>query len=279
MKIQYLGTAAAEGWPGLFCRCEACRRAGELGGRNLRTRSQALIDDHLLIDFPCDTYAHMLRNGVDIPHIRSCLITHCHEDHFYPTDLQNRSEVYAQGLDDRMTLYGNDRMAETLRDFAAGPGAGMQVDYQELPVYRPAKIEEYEVIPLPARHNPAERCYNYIISDGKSTILYAHDTGMPREEVWQFLSGFAFDLVSLDCTGLMLSTRGGGHMCFEENLIMRERMLRDGMAGAHTVFVANHFSHNGAKDPQGRIWMYEETSARMKEQGFLMSWDGLTLEI
>ena len=27
MKIHYLGTAAAEGWPALFCDCENCRRA------------------------------------------------------------------------------------------------------------------------------------------------------------------------------------------------------------------------------------------------------------
>ena len=55
MKLQYFGTAAAEGWPALFCGCDACRRAREAGGRNIRTRSQALIDDKLLIDFPADT--------------------------------------------------------------------------------------------------------------------------------------------------------------------------------------------------------------------------------
>ena len=51
MKIQILGTAAAEGWPALFCNCEACRRAREKGGKNIRTRAGTLIDDQLLIDF------------------------------------------------------------------------------------------------------------------------------------------------------------------------------------------------------------------------------------
>ena len=27
MEIKYLGTAAAEGWPAVFCTCEACKRA------------------------------------------------------------------------------------------------------------------------------------------------------------------------------------------------------------------------------------------------------------
>lgn len=48
MKIQYLGTAAAEGWPGIFCNCPVCREAVRRGGKNIRSRSQALVDDSLL---------------------------------------------------------------------------------------------------------------------------------------------------------------------------------------------------------------------------------------
>ena len=45
MKLKYLGTAAAEGVPALFCTCEVCRKSMELGGKNIRTRSQAIIDN------------------------------------------------------------------------------------------------------------------------------------------------------------------------------------------------------------------------------------------
>ena len=31
MKIQYLGTAAAEGIPAIFCECETCKKTRELG--------------------------------------------------------------------------------------------------------------------------------------------------------------------------------------------------------------------------------------------------------
>ena len=278
MKIQYLGTAAAEGWPGLFCRCEACRQAARLGGRNIRTRSQAVIDDRLLLDFPCDTYAHMLTHGVDLPSLHSCLITHCHEDHFYFLDLENRSTGYCQNLDGTLTLYGNDRMVQTLRDYFSSLGTPPRVDFRELPAYESADVEGYSVTPVLARHNPRERCYNYVISDGTRTFFYAHDTGFPSEEVWSFLRRFTFDLVSLDCTCLMLDRRGGGHMSFRENLEVRDRMLREGLARPDTVFVANHFSHNGAFDPSGRVWLHEEAGAMMASRGFVMSWDGLTVE-
>ena len=45
MKFHFLGTAAAEGIPALFCECAVCKEAREKGGRFIRTRSQALIDD------------------------------------------------------------------------------------------------------------------------------------------------------------------------------------------------------------------------------------------
>ena len=65
MKITFLGTAAAEGFPALFCNCEYCREARRLGGKNIRTRSQCLINENMLVDFPPDTYLHMLQNGIE----------------------------------------------------------------------------------------------------------------------------------------------------------------------------------------------------------------------
>ena len=70
MKFHFLGTAAAEGIPALFCECAVCKEAREKGGRFIRTRSQALIDDDLLIDFNPDSYMHFLRYGIDAVKIR-----------------------------------------------------------------------------------------------------------------------------------------------------------------------------------------------------------------
>lgn len=88
MKIKYLGTAAAEGIPALFCRCDICKEARKRGGREIRTRSQAIIDEKLLIDFPADSYLHILHYNMDFSSIEHLLITHSHDDHFYPFDLR-----------------------------------------------------------------------------------------------------------------------------------------------------------------------------------------------
>ncbi|MEG0693168.1 MAG: hypothetical protein RR444_08815, partial [Oscillospiraceae bacterium] len=65
MKLTYLGTAAAEGWPALFCTCPSCRSSAEHGGKSIRSRSQSLINDDLLIDFPADSYWHIIANGIN----------------------------------------------------------------------------------------------------------------------------------------------------------------------------------------------------------------------
>src|SRR5579862_5651554 len=94
MKIELLGTGSAEGWPGLFCSCEACRRARQLGGKNLRTRSSALIDDQIKIDLPPDTLHHVLTQGLDMTKIPYLLFTHGHDDHFAVRELQYLSWMF-----------------------------------------------------------------------------------------------------------------------------------------------------------------------------------------
>ncbi|MCQ3035976.1 MAG: hypothetical protein MJ248_07190, partial [Bacilli bacterium] len=78
MKIKYLGTGAYEGIPGIFCDCPVCRKARELGGKELRTRQQCLINDELLMDFGPDTLVHTHMYKIDWTKIHNILVTHTH---------------------------------------------------------------------------------------------------------------------------------------------------------------------------------------------------------
>ena len=72
-----LGTAVLpEGVPSLFCNCKVCKDSRARGGKNIRSRSQALINGEVLIDFNADTVAHFLKYGYDCDKVRACLITH-----------------------------------------------------------------------------------------------------------------------------------------------------------------------------------------------------------
>ncbi len=98
MKSTYFGTAAAEGFPAIFCQCDYCKKARLLGGKNIRTRAQALVENELLIDFNADTYWHFLANGIQGDAIPYLLITHSHSDHFYPEELERHQAPFAHEM-------------------------------------------------------------------------------------------------------------------------------------------------------------------------------------
>lgn len=281
MKIKYLGTAAAEGLPALFCKCDNCMRARELGGKNIRSRSQAIIDGKILIDWPSDAYYHMISSDMNYADITSLLVTHIHEDHFYPDDLMNRRDGFAHLGDDarQMTVYGSE---DVYLPFTRTVGKVQltwsdkrpnNVNYRLVKPYEPFDVEGYTVTALRAYHG-TEHPYIYLISKDGKTLLYAHDTDVFYDEVWQYLSDnrIRFDLVSLDCTEGDKQIRYHGHMNTYRNIETRDRLIAIGSADAGTVFVMNHFSHNGT------LSVYEDMLPRAAELGFICSYDGLEID-
>ncbi len=283
MKIQFLGTAAAEGVPSLFCMCDHCMMAWEKGGREIRSRAGSLIDGVLKMDFGPDTFKQMLDNRINLKPIRSVLITHSHEDHLSPCDLAYRRKGYArmEENDPVLTVYGNAAVGEQMK-----PHLNPFLRFEEVRPFEPLDVEGYRVTPLQAVHylnggdqfvvqsrlgpvGRAEEALVYLIEkDGKS-LLYAHDTDELTPEDVSFLAGRRIDLITMDCTNGALSFDYIGHMGVENNLRMRRKFLEVGAADDHTLFVANHFSHNG-------LVSYEELERLLP--GFLVSYDGMTVD-
>lgn len=278
MKLLYLGTAAAEGQPALFCTCATCREAWRRGGRDLRTRSQALLDGKLLLDFPPDTLAHTLREGIDLSEISDCLLTHTHTDHLYPDDLENRVGGYSAVGDCTFTLWGDARAMAYVEEKTAPYRERMRGFFtRALAPYTTTSVGEFSVTSLEAVHSPSAYPVIYLVGNAEGKhLLYAHDTGYFADGVWSYLETHSLhlDLVSLDCTfGQNESPHSKGHMNFAANLRVRDRLLALGVADEKTLFVSNHFSHNG------KGVLYDEFSPVAREHGFLMSYDGMTVEV
>ena len=273
MKLQYLGTAAAEGFPALFCTCDTCRRAQKAGGKNIRSRSQAVVDNKLLIDFPADTYLHILAHGLSLPDIHYCFITHKHSDHFYISDLEMRALSYAKLTDGLpLHLYGMRAVYDEICGLVNRIGAGIKerVVPHLLEKYAPVFIDGYTVIPLPADHDPDSEPVIYLIENEKSSLLYAHDTGVWGDDVWKYLAdrGRTIDFVSLDCTAGLLHGWTHSHLSLDVCADVKKRMLAERLADAHTRFCLNHFSHNC-------LATYDEMLLPAKQAGFEVSFDGM----
>ena len=123
MRITYYGTGAGEAWPGVFCQCRVCREARRLGGKNIRTRSQALVNDDLLLDLPPDNQLHSLYFGLDLSRVKSLLFTHSHSDHCYLPDLEFLRRPFSHTHDDILEIYGNEAIEELLRREPGGLGS------------------------------------------------------------------------------------------------------------------------------------------------------------
>src|SRR5438477_7413769 len=115
MQIQLLGTAAAEGWPAPFCLCPACEEARRRGGVNIRSRSGALIDDDLKIDFGPDTVSQMQRHRRHLARVRTILFTHQHSDHLAATELEWAAKPFTQTPPPPIELWGNAQVIEEIR--------------------------------------------------------------------------------------------------------------------------------------------------------------------
>lgn len=272
MVIRYQGTGAYEGIPALFCPCDTCRAAREAGGREIRSRSGALLDGVIKLDFPPDAYWQMVRDGLDYAFLQAVLITHTHTDHYAVWDLMTRLPSYANlpGAP-ALPVVGNERCGELLGAELVKkhePDGGGRLTFVRARPFEPLPLGEYTVTAVRAHHKPSEEALNYVVERGGKKLLYAHDTGEFLPETLEFLAGKALDFVSMDCTSGLNDT-GDHHMGLPNCRRMRERLVQIGAARPGAIFALSHVSHNS-----------HVSHARLSQaaDGFLVAHDGMEIQ-
>ena len=283
MKIEYLGTGAAEGVPALFCNCAYCRalRRDLAAGRRkneCRSRMQVLLDGVLSVDFPPDAFLHMAERGVDLSAVEYLLVTHSHMDHFYAHDFVLRGYKYAAEMTAKtLTIYGNREVCDVFAECTRREmKESVKQNVQVVPVgaFEEIAFGDWRAYSFPACHS-SEQPLLYLVERGGKRYLHLCDTGRLPEESMEFLGSLKkpADVVSLDCTFLWEEAAAGArHMNLKEAANTRGRLLQAGAAKGEAKFVVTHFSHNSAPTA--------EAAARAeREYGFVAAYDGMTLEI
>ncbi len=281
MKIRYLGTAALERIPAIFCNCDTCRRAMAAGGRNRMTRSQALIDDTLLIDLNSETYTHFIAMGRTLWDISNLLITHAHCDHFTFEEFCCRISSAAKGTAaEKLRVYTSQGVIQRFwaaldaRQDKYTPKIPARVEFVPLACFQSIEVEGHTVTPLPANHADTEDAYIYLIEKDGKAIFYGNDTGVFGEEVDDWLAEHHkhIDLLSLDCTKGDKPFTYTSHMGMAEGRGIADRFAARGIIDGSTVCYFNHFSHNCGM-------IYEELVKAADKYGFQVTYDGLELEV
>lgn len=268
MEILLLGTGAAEGVPALLGETRVDRIARELGGREIRSRTGALIDGRLKIDFPPDTLSQAQRERIDAKDWTAVLFTHGDDDHFAPRELQYFLYPFTEMEYLDLTIFGNDKVCYRIRSLY--PEWPMEVAQTQS--FETFWHEDYEITPLQARHNGVEDCQNPLIKRDGKTLLYATDTGIWEDRTWHFLADYRIDGLVIECTEGLAENTYAGHLNLEECVGVVSRLRASGVLKAGAPVVTTHHSHNGDAT-------YAELVEALKPHDMIAGYDGMRFTI
>ena len=275
MKIQFLGTAAAEGVPAFFCECDVCNYSRKTGGRNIRSRSQAMIDDKILIDFCPDTLWHMNAFGLNFNEVHTCLLTHAHSDHLNENELIMRRKGFAHLKNrEKLIVYGSRESLAPVNNIIYRKGVEEDVGICIAESCKPFEAEGYKITPLKAIHAPELNSLIYMIERDGKAFIYGTDTGIFVEEVLDYLekSGVYVNAVAMDCTEILNNCQYPYHMDLGKNVKLKKMLIDRGICDENTLFLCHHFSHNGKAS-------YDDLVPIAEKEGFGVAYDGMVVEI
>lgn len=267
MKLIFLGTAAGDRWPQVFCPCEFCRKIREVKGKNLRTRSSLQFGDEYKVDFPPDSYLHMIRHNLFYDRLRHLFITHPDKDHLYPFDLRRESR---RGLTGKLHIYGNKEVCSRINDEMKGDLEKQRIILEKLEPFKSFQAGDLEVVPILANHSPCRDDLNYIFKIRDKVILQAFDTGWYSERTWDYLTNFCFDLVIHECT--LSGVNKGGHTGIETLPEVKKKMEKMKILCSNSLFIATHFGHHIGL-------LHEELEKKLRKDGIIAAYDGMELEV
>ena len=280
MEILFLGTAAAEGIPALFCRCETCAVARKRGGKDIRSRTGFLINRHLMIDITPDIMMHQRLYDLDLAAVDTLCITHSHTDHLNDADLCFRStKNYAVIPGEKpLNVYANKKSCEVIRNcmvFDFNSDEDFSLNINEIASGSVIQSAELSVTALDSYHDTRENCLFYLVTEGEKTFLQINDSALPKEDfepaLARALEGRELGLVSMDCT---LCRREGtvNHMGIADNIQVKKRLLAAGLADEKTLFFSNHFSHCGHMN-------HNELQEALAPHGIAPAYDGMIMDL
>lgn len=268
MRVHLLGTGGAEGIPGFYADSRVSQYAVQHGGKDVRTRTAALVDGHLKLDLPPDTHCQLVRDGLTARDWSALIFTHSHEDHFAPSEIQYALFPFTPHEALPYTIYGNERVCELIwQRYPDWP-----LDIVTTHSFESFPHGEYVITPIHARHKEDEDSHNILIHDGQRCFLYGTDTGIWPPETWEFLANKRIDLLVLECGEGFSATPYHGHLDVHDCIRVVNRLRDMGVLTPEAPVVTTHHGHMGDG-------LHHELEAALNPFGITVGYDGLVVEI
>ena len=253
MKITFLGTGAADFLPSL---ADSDRFTVS---RDIRRCTVTQLGEDTLIDCGPHLTDELKLHGISADQIKNILVTHLHGDHFCPSELKKLQA--ARGG----TLHVWHNEAEQMP-----PVDG--VVYHPMQMFRPYAAGALTVTPLPANH--VRNAVHYSIEGDGKRLFYGCDGAWFLTETFAYMMGRNYDAMILDAT---VGDYTGDYRLAEHNSIPMLRLMLPSfrtckIAGPHTKLILDHLARTLHKS-------HAETCALVERDGFVVAYDGMTLEV
>lgn len=268
MKVRLLGTGAADGIPTYFANTYVNDYARKHGGKDVRTRSAALLDNSIKIDLGPDTMPQLVRDRIDPQDWSAIVFTHSHDDHFAPAELQYWLFPFNDLEHFPYPIYGNEEIVRRIQEMYPD----WPIELRTTRSFQCYRIGEYAITPVHANHKPDEDAQNLIFQKDNKTFLYATDTGVWKEPTWEVLQDYRLDLLVIECTEGVRGTDYEGHLGLLEMLEVINRLRGIGTVHDRTQIFTTHHSQNGGAT-------HAELESVMAPHGVMPGYDGLEVEI
>jgi phosphoribosyl 1,2-cyclic phosphate phosphodiesterase len=290
MKIIFLGTAAAEMYPGVWCDCDYCNYARKHGGRNIRFTSSIHFADKCIIDFPGDIFNKAMQYNIDLLPTELLLCTHSHEDHFSPWTLHWRYKHF--GTDDipgeekynapcarftdlpLLSVYGNRKILYKLEKIFDGREmADFALDFSIPEVYREYHSKGVDFIPMIASHRDtdSERGLIYLVHAQGKAFLYATDSDKYIDRTRDCIKAHKVDAVIMEAT-YGKRDMGPGHMTLDRVMEEVEFFRQNDIFTGEPKVILTHMSPH-------RCPPYDRLVEMLRGTCMESAWDGMVLEL
>lgn len=258
MKLLFLGTGAA-----------GSKKKYEHEIEDIRRRcASMLIDEHVVVDVPKQSFDYATKLGVDTSLITDVFLSHLHGDHYNKEALLN----WANAAKGKINLWCGKRIAQSL-----------ELSEEELEKVNLCPIEEMDefdaagmhVVALPANHTGVHALH-YVFEKQGRRLYYGLDGAWFTPLEWRYIhgSGLSFDAMILDATNLTRDpikySNYGEHNNYLLLPIVVQTLRGSGVAGENTKLIADHI---------GPHMNNVEAIEYVKSLGMIPAYDGFAFEV
>jgi phosphoribosyl 1,2-cyclic phosphate phosphodiesterase len=268
MRLRLLGTGAADGIPTPFGEDRVSRHARKVRGKDIRTRSGAIVDDTIKIDLSSDTYTQLNREGLSGSDWTALFFTHSDDDHVAVAEIQYALDPFTSNRFLPYTIFANSVVARIIRE--RYPKWPIEVVITES--FKCYEHLDYRITPIKATHISDEDCHNLLIQKQGKTLLYATDTGIWGEPTWKFLQAFKLDALVIECTDGFDPTPYEGHLSLHECVEVVQRLRSLDIVDPETRVITTHHSVRG-------LATHHELEEALKPHGIEPGYDGMAIDV